>query len=138
VQLPGGKTIKKGQRGTHTTLRPFGGSIQSIFWHEYQQSASDGGTINDSYLRGRNLHVRDESLKFERDAHSGAIVGSESVCGADGTLDGCNLGDHSTYLNRISRPWYMDAPSTRHVCHCSAFSIASVSIHARIAKSLRS
>jgi len=27
--------------------------------------------------------VRDESLKFERDAHPGAVIGSESVCGGD-------------------------------------------------------
>lgn len=77
--------------------------------------------------------MRYESLKFVRNAHPGAIVGP------DQRMHFGNIRVHlSTYLNRYSRPWYMNALSILHVCSCNAFSISSVSIHVRIANSVLS
>jgi hypothetical protein len=80
--------------------------------------------------------MRDESLKLVGDAHPGAVIAIGERLRMRAYKGGGEIS--TTYLNKYSRPLNMNALSILHVCHSNASSIASVSIHARIAKSLLS
>jgi hypothetical protein len=120
---------------THTTLRISCDSCQSSCGYARHQFPVD--QMKRMALQGgRNSHMGDESLKFIGYAHPGAVIGTDKRDRTTAYKEGRRK--NSTHLNRNSRPWNMNARSILHVCHCNAFSIASVSCHARMAKSLLS